>query len=257
MLTLLIFLNLIGIGRLLERKNQHLLFSTHASQKKNLRSSSRLQSLAQNGWSQFMAVFIKPVLPGQNLFYWARDMARQSEGWNARRLPAETISFVLWLNSLPQPQVDRFEQELDVFCRSLGLELAWFLDPLAWSGSSDPANALIPSIQDVVALYALSVQRGQSLQALVVLHNWQPQDHELTGAIYTRLSEAGLVSTPGLLMWASEEQRYAHMTQSIQTASVQQRAGLLALLDELLAEGQIRSQAVHLASARSSVLTTC
>lgn len=208
---------------------------------------------------------------GGRLLNWARQMTAILNSSPAINMPDETNSLITWIGGLSAEQADVFAGELSEFCQSMNLDLDWMLetsvDPELFeqSANAEPERVFDQSLRDweqphtsvsnrekkffsrssiiqsgmleMVALFALSFQRRQSLQAMVFLQDWQPKNRVVTQAIYLRLVEAGLVLTPASLMFASEQKRYAHMVQSIQNALARQHPALEALVSNLLADG--------------------
>lgn len=214
MITAFIILLLTGWGWTVSRTNSPVVFPTAGAA--GAMASKRKQ------FAGLQTLFVKraaPVWPFP-LKAWANELGLK------QNLSEGMSSFIIWLNSLSDAQVDDFARGLAQFFDAQGLDAAWLLEC-----ASHDDDAILSVLMEMLEWYALAVQSGQNLQQYI----WQPGNRAFVRQLYARLVEVGLASTPGDLLWASEKQRYVHMLQAIQTAAQQQRASVMALVFELLA----------------------
>lgn len=181
---------------------------------------------------------------GQQLKVWASDAHLGQE--TALDLPEEIAGLRDWLSRLSDDQADHWANELAAFCHSQNLKLAWLFD--------DKTDAeLKAALSKMVIGHALAVWKGQSSQSLVTFQVWEAapnkkENRVLTQQLYTRLVAAGLISTPGDLLLASDKERTTYAVRAIQAVAAENRPAVLAALAELNSEesvsqsGQVKSQ---------------
>ena len=135
---------------------------------------------------------------------------------------------------LSDEAASQLSDELAAFCQSQHLELAWLFD-------EKTEVELRTGLEELVILYSQAVFKGRSAQPLAALQRWQaaplqPENRNFARQLYTRLVSAGLVSVPGDLLLASDQERTNHVTQAIQSMMVENRAAVLGLLGEIVVE---------------------
>jgi hypothetical protein len=160
------------------------------------------------------------------------DQAMQFRAW-ASQLDAEHSELSAWLSALSDEANAQLANELVVFCRNQNLELAWLFDEQT---DIDLKNGL----QDLVVFYCRALVKAVNAKPLATYQRWQaaptlPENRSFTQDLYTRLVSAGLVSVPGELLLASEKERESHVIQAIQTAVVEHREAVMAIVSEMYA----------------------
>jgi hypothetical protein len=185
-------------------------------------------------------LFDRRSAAGKKLKAWAGEVDLAKEAALFAGLPEETTGLTTWLQSLSDTEAAQLAAELDQFCHTLNLELAWLYDP---------AEAeMKAAMKQVVALYGLSLWKARQLQTLAAFQAWQlaPEKREhrvMTEKLYLKLSEAGLVTAPANLLLASDKERQAHVVKAIQAAATQDRAAVLAMVAELRTAAETEPQA--------------
>jgi hypothetical protein len=156
----------------------------------------------------------------------------QLKTW-AGQLGAEHLELSAWLSEFSDDAATQLGNDLSIFCSNQNLELAWLF-------AEKTDIELKAKLQNLVVLYCQALLIAVNAKPLASLQQWLaapnlPRHHNFTKEFFTRLLGAGLVSVPGELLLASDEERERHAIQSIQTALVENRAATMALLNGILA----------------------
>ena len=156
----------------------------------------------------------------------------QLKTW-AGQLGAEHLELSAWLTGFSDEAATQLCNDLGFFCNNQNLELAWLF-------AEKTDVELKAKLETLVVLYCQALMVAVNAKPLASWQHWlaapnQPRHRSFTNELFSRLLGAGLVSVPGELMLASDEEREQHIIQSIQTAVAENRAASMELLNEIVA----------------------
>jgi hypothetical protein len=171
-----------------------------------------------------------------------KDLATQFKEWVGqaelakrtavyKALPADAAGFTAWLQGLADEDLGGFVKELAAFCKGLGFELAWLVDPKV-------EGAMKQAVEEAVGLYCLAAWKGRDVRPFVAYRAWQSapgkkENQAFAQRLYSKLVGAGLAtSTPDLLL-APEKERQAYVAEAIEAAAAQDPKAFVGLLRDV------------------------
>lgn len=183
------------------------------------------------GWfNRLKAPFQKK--PRQELA-WLFDKKTRPASLENRPSEPNRTELSAWLTGLSDAAATQLANDLAAFVGCYDLELNWSTDEKIIS-------ELRIDLEELVMLYSRAARQAGRLQALAALQHWQaaplqPENRNFARQLFAGLVSAGLASAPGELLLASDKERESHVGQAIQSALVENRAAVLALLTEIFA----------------------
>jgi len=190
-----------------------------------------------------------------------KDLATQFKEWVGqaelakrtavyKALPADAAGFTAWLQGLPDEDLGGFVKELAAFCKGLGFELAWLVDPKV-------EGAMKQAVEEAVGLYCLAAWKGRDVRPFVAYRAWQSapgkkENQAFAQRLYSRLVEAGLATSTPDLMLAAEKERQAYVAEAIEAAAAQEPKAFVGLLRDVAGVVVVEAEEEEEAPAKST-----
>jgi hypothetical protein len=151
-----------------------------------------------------------------------------------KRLPEDAAEFSAWVSSLSSKELTHFVNDLSGLCHALGFDLAWLAD------AKLPAD-LKRGLEEAVILCSLTAWKAREVEPLAAFVAWQKAPHKaenraFAGALYARLVNAGLTTTPATLVLAPDKERQKAVTRAIESAAVEHHGAFTTLVRQVMAE---------------------
>lgn len=179
-----------------------------------------------NGWMQKVRTkFQQRSGLGISLKAWAFNQDLDVVGGLSVTQREELSAFRSWLQGLTEAEADAVARELAEFCQRRQVDIRWLL---ADNGTGDMQAVL--SI--LVLYYGLAVRERAHAQPASALRAWQEapgarKNRQFGELLYVQLVNAGKISIPPGLLFASEAQRRMHMVDELQALIAKDRDSLL------------------------------
>lgn len=179
-----------------------------------------------SGWlNTLKAKFTRQASLGASLRAWAFNQDLDVTGNLSSTQLEELTAFRLWLQSLPESDVDEVGRELSDFCLRRKVDIRWLLDD---HGAGD-----MQSVLSVLVLYfGLAVRERMDAQPAAALRAWQEapgsrKNREFGERLYVELVNHGRISIPASLLFTPEKTRRQHLVQELQSLITTDRDALL------------------------------